>query len=506
MVFFILINMSEHYKVLARRYRPQRFQDVVEQTHAISALENAIKENRLGSAYLFYGPRGVGKTTIARILAKRVNCLNPQGVEPCNECESCKEILNGSSLDVIEIDAASNRRIEDIRDLRENVKFKPIIGKKKVYIIDEVHMLTKESFNALLKTLEEPPEHVLFILATTEINKIPETILSRCQIFTFRKVPIIRLQKYLEEIAKKENIQVEKDALFLIAKKGDGSVRDSLSFFEQIISYCDGNITADKVRELTDSFSIDIMIQITHNLLNNSSPDELLKPIVDIFNDGGDLERFIWEYLEFLRICILIHKGIKDKDLLGLIGEDIEKISNLVQNIPFEKLFTIFDEIYQLKSRSYFLRIKNTYEARILIEVSLLKIHDKLHKPSLDEIIHDLNQLSKLFEGKDITEENLFKHTNTENPIQNELKKNLIENTNIKTKSEVEKEITENTNQENSEKNNTKNEFLNLLNKAKSENKQTFIQKEFNLEDEIQSKFLGTYITDENKIPKLPNN
>ena len=439
--------MSEHYKVLARRYRPQLFREVVEQTHAISAIENSIKENRLGSAYLFYGPRGVGKTTIARILAKRVNCLNPQGVEPCNQCESCVEILNGSSLDVIEIDAASNRRIEDIRDLRENVKFKPIIGKKKVYIIDEVHMLTKESFNALLKTLEEPPEHVLFILATTEINKIPETILSRCQIFTFRKVPIVRLQKYLEEIAQKEKIQVEKDALFLIAKKGDGSVRDSLSFFEQIISYCDGKITAEKVRELTDSFSVDVMLTITQNLFRVSSSNELLKPIADIFNDGGDLERFIWEYLEFLRICILIHKGIKDKDLLGLIGEDIEKIHQFVATIPFEKLFTIFDEIYQLRSKSYFLRIKNTYEARILIEVTLLKIQDKLNKPTLDEIIHDINQISKLFEGQDISEEKLFK----------------------------------------------------------KENNNKIVKKDFSLEDEIQSKFLGTYITDENKIPKLPN-
>lgn len=439
--------MSEHYKVLARRYRPQLFREVVEQTHAISAIENAIKENRLGSAYLFYGPRGVGKTTIARILAKRVNCLNPQGVEPCNQCESCVEILNGSSLDVIEIDAASNRRIEDIRDLRENVKFKPIIGKKKVYIIDEVHMLTKESFNALLKTLEEPPEHVLFILATTEINKIPETILSRCQIFTFRKVPIVRLQKYLEEIAQKEKIQIEKDAIFLIAKKGDGSVRDSLSFFEQIISYCDGKITAEKVRELTDSFSVDVMLTITQNLFRVSSSNELLKPIADIFNDGGDLERFIWEYLEFLRICILIHKGIKDKDLLGLIGEDIEKIHQFVATIPFEKLFTIFDEIYQLRSKSYFLRIKNTYEARILIEVTLLKIQDKLNKPTLDEIIHDINQISKLFEGQDISEEKLFK----------------------------------------------------------KENNNKIVKKDFSLEDEIQSKFLGTYITDENKIPKLPN-
>jgi len=445
--------MSEHYKVLARRYRPQLFRDVVEQTHAISAIENAIKENRLGSAYLFYGPRGVGKTTIARILAKRVNCLNPQGVEPCNQCESCVEILNGSSLDVIEIDAASNRRIEDIRDLRENVKFKPIIGKKKVYIIDEVHMLTKESFNALLKTLEEPPEHVLFILATTEINKIPETILSRCQIFTFRKVPIIRLQKYLEEIAQKEKIQVEKDALFLIAKKGDGSVRDSLSFFEQIISYCDGKITAEKVRELTDSFSVDVMLTITQNLFRESSSD-LLKPIADIFNEGGDLERFIWEYLEFLRICILIHKGIKDKDLLGLIGEDIERIHQFITTIPFEKLFTIFDDIYQLRSKSYFLRIKNTYEARILIEVTLLKIQDKLNKPTLDEIIHDINQISKLFEGQDISEEKLFPKKERTNKIEN------LEN-------------------------------------------QT--EKDFRLENEIQSKFLGTYITDENKIPKLPN-
>jgi len=376
-----------------------------------------------------------------------VNCLNPQGVEPCNQCESCVEILNGSSLDVIEIDAASNRRIEDIRDLRENVKFKPIIGKKKVYIIDEVHMLTKESFNALLKTLEEPPEHVLFILATTEINKIPETILSRCQIFTFRKVPIVRLQKYLEEIAQKEKIQVEKDALFLIAKKGDGSVRDSLSFFEQIISYCDGKITAEKVRELTDSFSVDVMLTITQNLFRVSSSNELLKPIADIFNDGGDLERFIWEYLEFLRICILIHKGIKDKDLLGLIGEDIEKIHQFVATIPFEKLFTIFDEIYQLRSKSYFLRIKNTYEARILIEVTLLKIQDKLNKPTLDEIIHDINQISKLFEGQDISEEKLFK----------------------------------------------------------KENNNKIAKKDFSLEDEIKSKFLGTYITDENKIPKLPN-
>ncbi|MCS7206035.1 MAG: DNA polymerase III subunit gamma/tau [Leptospiraceae bacterium] len=400
--------MFGHYKVLARRYRPQRFQEVVEQTHTITAIENAIKENRLGSAYLFYGPRGVGKTTIARILAKRVNCLNPQGVEPCNECESCKEITQGNSMDVIEIDAASNRRIEDVRELRENVKFKPILGKKKVYIVDEVHMLTKESFNALLKTLEEPPEHILFILATTEINKIPETILSRCQIFTFKKVPLLKLQKYLEEIAQKEKLKVEKEALFLIAKKGDGSVRDSLSFFEQVISYCDGEITASKVRELMGSFHLDVFLDLLKRLFSETSPDELLRPVVEIFNEGGDLERFLWEFLEFLRVAILIQKGVSDRDLLGLLGEEIEKIKQVVKEIPFEKLSAVFEEIYQTRSKSYYLRIKNTFEARILMEVVLLKLYDKLHKKSLEEILHDINQLTKAIEGKDISEEALF--------------------------------------------------------------------------------------------------
>lgn len=489
--------MLEHYKVLARRYRPQFFKEVVEQNHAISAIENAIKENRLGSAYLFYGPRGVGKTTIARILAKRVNCLNPQGVEPCNECESCKEILSGNSLDVIEIDAASNRRIEDIRDLRENVKFKPILGKKKVYIIDEVHMLTKESFNALLKTLEEPPDHILFILATTEINKIPETILSRCQIFTFKKVPINRLQKYLEEIAIKEKIRVDKDALFLIAKKGDGSVRDSLSFFEQVISFCNGDITSEKVRELTGSFSLDLFLNLTNSLLTNTSPEEILKPINEIFDEGGDLERFIWEYLEFLRLCILIYKGIKNKDILGIIAEDLQKISTMISNTPLEKLFTIFDEVYQLKSRSYFLRIKNSFEAKILLELTILKIHDKLHKPSFEEIIHDLNQLTKLLEGDDISEEFLFSK-------QSKMSQQ-IDITKKEEDSKLKNSRTLDSNQKKIEDNSSSREIPSFLKEINSNRNDVQKNQTINIEDEIQTKFLGTYITDEDKIPKLPN-
>lgn len=448
------------YKVLSRRYRPQKFEEVLEQSHTIYALENAIKENRLGSAYLFFGPRGIGKTTIARILAKRVNCFQPLGVEPCNECESCKEITAGTSMDVIEIDAASNRRIEDIRDLRENVKFKPILGKKKIYIIDEVHMLTRESFNALLKTLEEPPEHILFILATTEINKIPETILSRCQIFIFKKVNLNKLQNYLEQIAIKEKIKIDKNSLFLIAKKGDGSVRDSLSFFEQVIAYCNGEITSEKIKELMGNFPIDLFINLTYNLFTDISIEQLIAPITEIFENGGDLEKFIWEYLEFLRICILAKKGVYNKEILGLIPEDIEKIKNLIEAISLEKILAIFEEFYQLKSKAYLLKLKNSYEARVLLEITLIKIHEKLKKPTLEEIIRDINVLTKYFEGIDISEEKLF-YTSEENsqPKDREIKK-----------SEKPKE-------------------------------EPNIPK---LEDEIQNKFLGSYITDENQIPKLP--
>ena len=201
--------MSDSHLVFARKYRPQIFKDVIYQELAINALKNAFKNNRVGHAYIFYGPRGVGKTTIARILAKRLNCESPQNNEPCNECTSCTEITRGISNDVLEIDAASNRGIDNIRDLRENVKFSPMGGKYKVYIIDEVHMLTEPSFNALLKTLEEPPPNVVFVMATTEYHKIPETILSRCQDFTFKKVPLTELQTYIEGICKVEKIKYD---------------------------------------------------------------------------------------------------------------------------------------------------------------------------------------------------------------------------------------------------------------------------------------------------------
>lgn len=249
--------MSENHQVLFRKYRPQFFRDVIYQDLAVGSLQNAFKSKKIGHAYIFIGPRGVGKTTIARILAKRLNCERPDGVEPCNECTSCLEITKGNSNDVFEIDAASNSGVDNIRELRENVKFNAMGGKYRVYILDEVHMLSGAAFNALLKTLEEPPAHVVFILATTEYHKIPETILSRCQDFHFRKVPVTVLQNYIETLCEKESLKYDSEGLFWIAKKGDGSVRDTLSFMEQAVIFTDGNLTGVKLRKMIGYHGID---------------------------------------------------------------------------------------------------------------------------------------------------------------------------------------------------------------------------------------------------------
>ncbi|MCB1175562.1 MAG: DNA polymerase III subunit gamma/tau, partial [Leptospiraceae bacterium] len=335
-----------------------------------------------------------GKTTIARILAKRVNCQNPDGNEPCNKCESCLSILNGSSLDVIEIDGASNRGIDPIRELRENVKFPPMVSHKKVYIIDEVHMLTTEAFNALLKTLEEPPAHVIFILATTELNKIPETILSRCQVFHFRKVALQIIQTYLRELLDKDDIPADDEALFWIARRGEGSVRDSLSFLEQAITYCNGKIQTDLVRELIGIIYQEQFKNITAALLNpDSSAADLLAPVQQAFEGGQDLGHFIWEYLVYLRNLNHILNQIRDPEFLALPIQEIQSMAHEFEHADLKKIEVIFHTVYNLMQRHHNLRLQNSYEQRILIELELGSLAHKLQQPSLSGVLSQIQAL-----------------------------------------------------------------------------------------------------------------
>ncbi len=289
------------YIVTARKHRPMKFDDVAAQVHVTQTLKNAIKQKRLAHAYLFAGPRGVGKTTTARLLAKLVNCQNvSKDFEPDNECEMCKEITEGKSFDVLEIDGASSRGVEDIRNLRESVRYAPAKGKYKVYIIDEVHMLTKEAFNALLKTLEEPPPHVMFIFATTEIHKLPATIISRCQRFDFRRIAVDEIMKNLRGISEKEEIGIEDEALLMIAKKGDGSLRDSQSIFDQIVALCGTKITKSQILESLNIVDQDFYFRVT-DLIKARDAKGGLELVADIMSRGYDIREFLAGLTEHLR-------------------------------------------------------------------------------------------------------------------------------------------------------------------------------------------------------------
>lgn len=293
------------YLVTARKWRPSKFSEVVGQEHVTATLLNSLKLGRVAHAYIFAGPRGVGKTTVARILAKAINCLNPQDYEPCNECEMCLEISNGRSIDVLEIDGASNRGIDEVRDLRESVRYTPTKAKYKVYIIDEVHMLTKEAFNALLKTLEEPPPHILFIFATTEPHRVPSTILSRCQRFDFRRIEIQKIIERLKLIAQQDKIQIDEDSLFTIAKKANGSLRDALSIFDQVVSFCGENIKFEDVIKALNIIDQEIFFRVT-DIVKEKNVKAGLELVDEITKLGYDFQEFLSGLSEHLRNFLVV--------------------------------------------------------------------------------------------------------------------------------------------------------------------------------------------------------
>ncbi len=289
-----------NFVVTARKWRPQRFEDVVGQEHITSTLKNAIKENRIAHAYLFTGPRGVGKTTTARILAKTLNCENSKNSEPCNECEMCKSIQNSQLIDIIEIDAASNRGIDEIRSLRDSVKYAPSRGKYKVYIIDEVHMLTKESFNAFLKTLEEPPEHIIFIFATTDVHKLPLTIVSRCQRYDFRRIQLDTIKETLKMIADEEKIKIDDKTLTIIAKKADGALRDAESYFDQVVAFSKGKIDAELVTQMLNLIDEELYFNISEAVIEKEFK-VVFQSSQKIYENGWDFADFMEGLIEHFR-------------------------------------------------------------------------------------------------------------------------------------------------------------------------------------------------------------
>ncbi|MGH9659116.1 MAG: DNA polymerase III subunit gamma/tau, partial [Bryobacteraceae bacterium] len=311
------------YQVIARKYRPQSFADVVNQEHVKTTLENAIAQNRIAHGYIFSGQRGTGKTTVARILARCLNCDRGPTAAPCGSCPSCREIAEGGSVDVIEIDAASNRGINEMRELRENVRFRPARDRYKVFIVDEAHQITPEAFNALLKTIEEPPEWVVFVLCTTETHKIPATIASRCQQFSFRSVDFDALVERIRFICAQEGVEADAESLSVLAQAGEGSVRDSLSALDQAIACCGSKLVAEDVRSLLGAFSLDALDRVTRALAASSTA-EMLALVDELERNGRNLQHFARELARYFRNLVVARIG--DPRLIAASTEQREKL------------------------------------------------------------------------------------------------------------------------------------------------------------------------------------
>ncbi len=356
------------YQVIALKWRPQNFQNMIGQKHISQTLQNALKSGRLPQAILFTGPRGTGKTSTARILAKSLRCPHLKDFAPCGTCSDCVDISAGRSLDVIEIDGASNNGVDSIRELRDSVSFRPSSGDKKVYIIDEVHMLSISAFNALLKTLEEPPDHVVFILATTEVHKIPKTILSRCHRFDFRKISIQDMAEYLERICTEEGVSFEKEALWSIARQGQGSVRDSLSFLDQVITYSNKNLTYDNVRESLGLTDRRLLTQILESVVGGST-DTVMGALESIFSSGTDINIVAEDLLEEFKNLLIVKTSKAAKNYVDLPEAEIEILAKLAQNISEAHIHLLFDMMLKLTQDLY-----RTQDQKTVLEVGVLKL------------------------------------------------------------------------------------------------------------------------------------
>lgn len=381
------------YTALYRKFRPLEFEDVKGQDHIVTTLKNQIKYDRVGHAYLFCGTRGTGKTTIAKIFAKAVNCEHPVDGSPCGECQTCKAIAAGTSMNVIEIDAASNNGVDNIREIREEVAYRPTEGKYKVYIIDEVHMLSTGAFNALLKTLEEPPEYVIFILATTEVHKIPITILSRCQRYDFHRISIDTIAARLSEVLKQEGVEAEEKAVRYVAKAGDGSMRDSLSLLDQCIAFYLGEtLTYDKVLKVLGAVDMEVFSGMLREILAGNVKNVILR-LEQLVIEGKELGQFVNEFAWYLRNLLLVKTSDDMEDVLDMSSENIALLKEEAQMVETEVLLRYIRIFSDLSNK-----IKYSSQKRIILEITLIKLCKPEMESTNDALLDRITKLEQKIE------------------------------------------------------------------------------------------------------------
>ncbi len=381
------------YTALYRKWRPRVFGEVVGQDHITMTLKNQIKGNNIAHAYLFCGTRGTGKTSTAKIFARAVNCLNPQDHDPCNECEVCAGILNESIMDVVEIDAASNNGVDNIRELRENIKYPPSKAKYKVYIVDEVHMLSQGAFNALLKTLEEPPEYVIFILATTEPHKIPGTILSRCQRFDFKRIGFDSILNRLKYICENMDIKAEEGALKLIVRNSDGAVRDSLSILDQCISFTEGDLTYEKTVETLGIVTDEFLYKLTDSIYNEKS-DIAIKLIDDLINSGKDIGQFVKDLINHFRNLMMTKMSDDLQEVIDLSNESIERLKEQGKNFNINTIIRALNILSECETQ-----IKWSSQPRIFLELSIIKLIRPNYDDSYEGLLDRIEKMEKKLEN-----------------------------------------------------------------------------------------------------------
>jgi DNA polymerase III subunit gamma/tau len=372
------------YQVIARKYRPQSFAELIGQEHVRTTIENAITQNRIAHGYIFSGQRGTGKTTVARILARCLNCIEGPTVTPCGKCASCLEITGGNTVDVIEIDAASNRGINEMRELRENVRYRPARDRYKVFIVDEAHQITSEAFNALLKTLEEPPEWVVFILCTTEVHKIPTTIASRCQQFSFRSVDFAEVVGRMEWICIQEGIDADPEALSVLAQAGEGSVRDSLSALDQAIACCGLKVDAQQVRGLLGMFSLDSLDEVTQALAAEDSK-RMLEMVMELESNGRNLQHFCRELARYFRNLLVAKVAGANTRLIAASGPEQKRLAEIAAGFSEQDLTR-----YLQLTLDLFKDLQFALQPRLHLEIGLLRLVQAGKLVSIEEALGEL--------------------------------------------------------------------------------------------------------------------